>query len=185
MSQSGADPSEDADSPKTTRAEASSRRPHAGAGPGRTARGHKVDAVPDRIDAQDWFYQPRLTPLPDKVINCDRVPEILDQGAEGACTGFALAAVINFLRASQYRRDSVSPRMLYEMARRYDEWPGEDYEGSSARGAMKGWVRHGVCSLESWPHTLFGPDNLTPVSRNLIHDNLDVCEPFEAVLYPY
>lgn len=35
--------------------------------------------------------------------------------------------------------------MLYELARRYDEWPGEGYEGSSARGAMKGWVRHGVC----------------------------------------
>ena len=40
----------------------------------------------------------------------------------------------------------VSPRMLYEMARRYDEWPGEEYSGSSARGAMKGWHKHGVCS---------------------------------------
>ena len=35
--------------------------------------------------------------------------------------------------------------MLYEMARRYDEWPGESYSGSSARGAMKGWHKHGVC----------------------------------------
>jgi hypothetical protein len=37
------------------------------------------------------------------------------------------------------------------MARRYDEWPGEDYSGSSARGAMKGWFQHGVCSEEAWP----------------------------------
>lgn len=29
------------------------------------------------------------------------------------------------------------------MARRYGEWPGENYEGSSARGAMKGWHQHG------------------------------------------
>jgi hypothetical protein len=40
--------------------------------------------------------------------------------------------------------------MLYDMARRYDEWPGEKYEGSSARGAMKGWHKHGVCSAEHW-----------------------------------
>ena len=47
-------------------------------------------------------------------------------------------------------KDEVSPRMLYNMARRYDEWPGENYSGSSARGAMKGWHKHGVCSRKHW-----------------------------------
>ena len=41
--------------------------------------------------------------------------------------------------------------MLYELARRYDEWPGENYAGSSARGAMKGWHKHGVCAETMWP----------------------------------
>jgi hypothetical protein len=36
------------------------------------------------------------------------------------------------------------------MARRYDEWPGVKYEGSSARGAMKGWHKHGVCAESLW-----------------------------------
>ncbi|MFP5245667.1 MAG: C1 family peptidase, partial [Thermoanaerobaculia bacterium] len=52
--------------------------------------------------------------------------------------------------------------MLYEMARRYDEWPGEEYDGSSARGAMIGFVRHGVCTEDKWPKTLFGEENFTP-----------------------
>lgn len=112
--------------------------------------GFQLDAVPDRIDLYDWFYEPTLEPLPDILVNCHRVPEVLDQGSEGACTGFALGAVINFLLAQRGRKHGVSPRMLYELARRYDEWPGEDYEGSSARGAMKGWVRHGVCRRKSW-----------------------------------
>ena len=43
--------------------------------------------------------------------------------------------------------------MLYDMARRYDEWHGESYSGSSCRGAMKGWHRHGVCSERVWPYT--------------------------------
>ena len=36
--------------------------------------------------------------------------------------------------------------------RLYDEWLGEDYDGSSCRGAMKGWHHHGVCdeALAVW-----------------------------------
>lgn len=117
----------------------------------------KLDAAPDRIDLRDWFYLPSLEPLPETLVNWPLVPEVLDQGQEGACTGFALAAVINFLMKKQKRTQGVSPRMLYELARRYDEWPGEDYEGSSARGAMKGWVRHGVCRRDLWPDSLHGP----------------------------
>ena len=78
---------------------------------------------------------------------------ILDQGQEGACTGFGLATVIHYLLRTRRvvpDRGEVSPWMLYEMARRYDEWPGERYEGSSARGAMKGWHKHGVCSKTHW-----------------------------------
>lgn len=120
------------------------------------AMNRRLDAAPDRIDIRDWFYQPTLEPLVDSLVNCHRVPEILDQGKEGACTGFALGAVINFLLAQHKRKPGVSPRMLYELARRYDEWPGEDYDGSSARGAMKGWVRHGVCSRKTWPDAVLG-----------------------------
>jgi Papain family cysteine protease len=88
---------------------------------------------------------------------------ILDQGAEGACTGFGLATVINYLLCLHGKGSfrSVSPRMLYDMAKRYDEWPGETYEGSSARGAMKGWHKHGVCAETSWPQNSQTDSHLT------------------------
>ncbi len=128
--------------------------------------GKKFDAFPDRIDIRDWFYRPQLGALPDQLVHCDAVPKILDQGEEGACTGFALAGVINYLLHERGVRRFVSPRMLYEIARRYDEWPGESYEGSSARGAMKGWVRHGVCGEGSWAANQHGVSHLTPeISR--------------------
>lgn len=148
-------------SPKTTRPEAELRRePEAPVSTERKLK-RRLDAHPDRIDIRDWFYQPPLVPLPDQIVNVDSVPEILNQGQEGACTGFALAAVVNFLLRARNIERRVSPRMLYEMARRYDEWPGEAYEGSSARGAMKGWMRHGVCSFESWPPEQRGAEHLT------------------------
>ncbi len=109
-----------------------------------------LDTLPDGIDLRDWVYHPALLPVPPTLVNCARVPEILDQGQQGACTGFALAAVANYLLHNQGQTRRVSPHMLYELARRYDEWPGEWYEGSSARGAMKGWLRHGVAQPALW-----------------------------------
>jgi hypothetical protein len=82
--------------------------------------------------------------------------EIRNQGQEGACTGFALAVVADYLlhtRRPRKSSDKVSAYMLYSMARRYDEWPGEGYDGSSARGAMKGWFQHGVCKEALWTAT--------------------------------
>jgi hypothetical protein len=131
----------------------------------------KMDARPDALDIRDLPYRPRLRTLPDHFPDEQDVatylerykPYVLDQGNEGACTGFGLAAVINYLRWSDWERDrligkarsapeKVSERMLYEAARLYDEWDGEDYDGSSCRGAMKGWHKHGVTLAELWPY---------------------------------
>ena len=125
-----------------------------------------LDAVGDATDLRDRPYQPPVVSLPtqfpdDRDLHrfftaYARADLILDQGQEGACTGFGLACVINYLRwrilGMPDRLASVSPRMLYDMARRYDEYEGEGYEGSSCRGALKGWHRHGVCLEEDWPY---------------------------------
>ena len=114
----------------------------------------------DPTDFRDLMFVPTLIEVPTLVPTSDylryKVP-VLDQGTEGACTGFGLATVANYLLLRrQVIPDAVpvSARMFYEMARRYDEWPGESYSGSSARGAMKGWHKHGVSSEEVWPYAL-------------------------------
>jgi len=132
-------------------------------GPARTQR---LDARPDRVDFRDREYRPVLESLPpeypDRAVLEQIIPEytrrlILNQGDEGACTGFGLAAVVNYLLFARSLDtgeavERVSARMLYHMARSYDEWSGEDYAGSSCRGAMKGWHRHGVCRDLTWPY---------------------------------
>lgn len=136
-----------------------------------------LDARPDRLDLRDREYRPPLHSLPPQWPDEDLINEllpcytrdgmILDQEGEGACTGFGLAAVINYLNwrgelkvingnltcPPYVKEKKVSTRMLYNMARVYDEWEGEDYEGSSCRGAMKGWHRHGVCTATTWPYS--------------------------------
>jgi hypothetical protein len=149
--------------PKTTRPEAPSRREESDERSVEEKLGRTLDAFPDKIDLEDWPYQPTLRALPSELINIPFVPAILDQGTEGACTGFALAAVVNYLHRQQKSDRLVSPRMLYELARRYDEWPGEAYVGSSARGAMKAWVRHGACTQTLWPDEVQGAKNFSKI----------------------
>ena len=138
-------------------AKSSRRKSRKTAGTGRSTSRTTRDFDPvkkDPIDLRDRMYEPTLSEVPYHIDNRDAVPFILDQGREGACTGYALAAVVNFLLANrndaQPPEESVSARMLYEMAKRYDEWEGEAYEGSSIRGAMKGWNRHGACRESLW-----------------------------------
>ncbi|MHA6205953.1 C1 family peptidase [Dyella soli] len=123
-------------------------------------------ASKDPVDLRDRAYMPPPVNLPDCSPSDEQVHQllpayssaglILDQGQEGACTGFGLACVINYLRwrkaGMPSKLASVSPRMLYNFARRYDEYAGENYDGSSCRGALKGWFYSGVCLEEDWPY---------------------------------
>lgn len=130
------------------------------------ARRASLNVAPDLPDLRDRPYLPPLHSLP-QVFPADgdikhyigaytQAGLILDQGQEGACTGFGLACVINYLRwrtaGMPSKLESVSPRMLYKFARRFDEYEGENYDGSSCRGALKGWYHNGVCLESIWPY---------------------------------
>ncbi|TWI11655.1 N-acetylmuramidase domain-containing protein [Aerolutibacter ruishenii] len=110
---------------------------------------------PDPVDLRDWEYRPSIAIAPpDAMLPLDPNPT-KQQGDTNACTGFALATVIEYLLDRGQRPvEAMSGHMLYNMARRYDEWAEEDEEddsGSSLRGALKGWSRHGASCERLWP----------------------------------
>jgi hypothetical protein len=80
----------------------------------------------------------------------------LDQGREGACVGFAwtheLAARPVVLSVSQH-----TARALYHEAQKVDEWPGEDYEGTSVLAAAKVLTEQGRIREYRWA---FGLEDL-------------------------
>src|SRR5262249_16523956 len=104
------------------------------------------NVVPDSVDLRDRIYTPSVTVIPAEKLPPKIDVPVLNQQSSSACTGFALASVIYHLqrRAGQKPADCpVSPFMLYSMARRYDEFPGDPTAdtGSSLRGGMKGWYK--------------------------------------------
>lgn len=130
------------------------------------ARHASLNVRPDPADLRDRPYQPPPRSLPQVFPEDADIRRfmaaytaaglVLDQGSEGACTGFGLACVVNYLRwraaGMPKKLVSVSPRMLYHYAKRFDEYEGENYDGSSCRGALKGWYHNGVCLESRWPY---------------------------------
>lgn len=115
----------------------------------------KLDILPDQPDIRDRIYHPHLRAL-HQAIYPKIAFAVRNQGADASCTGFSLAHVIDFLLYREVSGESprrVSARMLYEMAKLNDEWAGSAYEGSSIRGAIKGFYRNGVCSDATAPDT--------------------------------
>ena len=129
----------------------------------------KRSAVPDRLDLRDRFYQPSIAVVPNLALDPKTNIPVLDQRQTNACTGFALASVVYHLQQTAKRKQMdwcVSPYMLYSMARRYDEFPGApDVDtGSSLRGAMKGWYKHGACADRLWTSEHMPTDQVSKCS---------------------
>ena len=110
----------------------------------------ETNAVPDPFDARDLEYRPRLQVLPDEIDRRAGGPRFVYKQEGQSCTGHAVATVINHVLRRRTARTRVSPYMLYRLARRYDEFPGEAEAGSSLRAAFKGWFNHGVALESTW-----------------------------------
>jgi hypothetical protein len=76
----------------------------------------------------------------------------LDQGQEGACTGFGEEHVRALSPYPQAASNTTAQNVYYE-ARRQDEWEGENYEGSSVNGAMKAARQMGLITSWKWATT--------------------------------
>jgi len=119
----------------------------------RTVR--KRNVRPDSVDLRDWEYRPAIAFAPPDEL-WSKARKVKHQGETNACTGFSLATVLEYLlerRAPGKRAEDISGFMLYSMARRYDEWAEEDEDedsGSSLRGALKGWAKHGASREALW-----------------------------------
>jgi hypothetical protein len=114
----------------------------------------KRNVRPDSVDLRDWEYRPNIAVAPPNEFWPKTRRAVKNQGDTNACTGFSLATVVEHLLASPPRseREAISGFMLYSMARRYDEWAEDDSEdsGSSLRGALKGWAKHGASREKLW-----------------------------------
>ena len=108
----------------------------------------------DRPDDRDRGYAPALMAPRDEILP-DPTDLIGNQGTEGSCAAFALAAAIE-LQLPPARRAggtlTASVRMLDAMAREHDEFLDDSREGTTLRAVLKGFFHNGVCTETTAPY---------------------------------
>ena len=92
--------------------------------------------------------------------------EILDQGSEGACVGFGWTAEalagptqvdLNKVDGPMPKEPNRFANYVYKEAQKIDQWPGEDYEGTSVLAGAKIMMRYRMLHQYRWA---FGVDDV-------------------------
>lgn len=110
--------------------------------------------VADRPDDRDRPYTPSLM-LPQDTVLPQKTDLIGDQGTEGSCAAFAVAAAIEQQLPPARRNGATltaSVRMLDAMARDHDEFLDDTQEGTTLRAVLKGFFHNGVCTETTAPY---------------------------------
>lgn len=77
-------------------------------------------------------------------------PIWLDQGNEGACVGFSVSHEAAARPVLVKGVSATVARSIYTRARELDEWPGEDYEGTSVLAGIKAGRERGWYTEFRW-----------------------------------
>ena len=111
--------------------------------------GNKGVEDPSSRDPQDRDYLVRRRSLdPNLRMKFYPTGPILDQGNFPHCVAFATKQLVR--SGPVINRYDVSELELYNRCQLIDEWPGEDYDGTSVRAAMKILKADGYISEYNW-----------------------------------
>lgn len=75
-------------------------------------------------------------------------PAVLDQGSTSQCVAYACQKYL--LTHKIVNRPQESSEALYKRAQGLDEWPGDNYDGTSVNGGMKALRQLGVVDHYTW-----------------------------------
>lgn len=92
------------------------------------------------------------TVLPDKPPRSYswRVSHVLDQGQQGACVGFGWSYELLARPVVQPGVNDAFAQTVYHEARLLDDWPGEDYSGTSVLAGAKAVIARGHMKEYRW-----------------------------------
>ena len=117
---------------------------------------NKVLNVPDgEADPRDWELKPEIL----KQIDSDEqlkeysrrmsTPTVKNQGSIGSCVGHSGRVVYG--DTPEFKGKEPSPMWIYKNGKKHDPFPGEDYSGTTIRGACTALRNVGCCEESYWP----------------------------------
>ena len=86
----------------------------------------------------------------DPVTKLWECAKVLDQGNEASCVGHGIAHDLISNPIPMLWVDHDYALKIYNLAKELDEWPGEDYEGTSVNAGLKAISQYGLCMSWNW-----------------------------------
>jgi hypothetical protein len=115
---------------------------------------YKLNVSEHPADPKDWIHDPvrdeKKDPLPEEFSRRDICLPVKNQGRIGSCVGHSGRVVLG--SANKFQKEEPSPMWIYKTGKKYDAWAGEDYSGTSIRGAANGAKHEGCCFESFWPY---------------------------------
>ena len=99
-------------------------------------------------------YREAADTLPIEILDLrEAVGKVGDTGQYGSTVGFSVMYAIRAAFYSERKNPpSISAWGIYETAKRFDEYVGNSYDGTSILGALKDATKVGVFSETDWPY---------------------------------
>jgi hypothetical protein len=117
---------------------------------------NKVLNVPETpIDKRDWLMKEEMISS-SKTINSkefsrsDSTPEVKNQGKIGSCVGHSGRVVYG--DTMDFEGKEPSAMWIYKKGKIHDPFEGEDYSGTTIKGACRGLIKEGCCEEKYWPY---------------------------------
>ena len=117
---------------------------------------NKVLNVPETpIDERDWELKEELLVSAENVNSTefsrrDKTPEVKNQGNIGSCVGHSGRVVYG--DTEEFENSEPSAMWIYKKGKIHDPFAGEDYSGTTIKGACKALKLEGCCEEKYWPY---------------------------------
>ena len=117
---------------------------------------NKVLDVPETpIDENDWQLKQEMVANNDRInakefSRRDLTPEVKNQGRIGSCVGHSGRVVYG--DTLDFEGKEPSAMWIYKKGKIHDPFPGEDYSGTTIKGACRGLIKEGCCEEKFWPY---------------------------------
>ena len=117
---------------------------------------NKVLDVPETpIDERDWELKEEMIANSEN-INLQEfsrrylTPPVKNQGSIGSCVGHSGRVVYG--DTLDFDGKEPSAMWIYIKGKIHDPFPGEDYSGTTIKGACRGLIKEGCCEEKFWPY---------------------------------
>ncbi len=113
---------------------------------------YKLNVSEHPADPKDWIHvnSDEEKELPENFSRRGICPPVKNQGRIGSCVGHSGRVVLG--SAVKFQQEEPSPMWIYKTGKKYDAWAGENYSGTSIRGAASGAKHEGCCFESFWPY---------------------------------